>query len=152
MQTSVKAIPAMWKSYYPICYQTLIIFAPACMSFEFLLLRLKFTFWNSLLWVIVLRQILWIKKRVMWGKGKKSSCMCLFEGKVEHCAWLTVRGPGAGANHTASKWREDLWKPEWHLLPRSGMKYGNPRKSGNAWTSKMCELSGRPARWNILYL
>lgn len=81
------------------------------MSFEFLLLRLKFPFWNSLLQLTVLRPVLWIKKRVMWGKGKKSSCMCLLGGKVEHCAWLTVKGPGAGANHTASKWREDLWKP-----------------------------------------
>lgn len=58
--------------------------------FEFLLPRLKFTFWNSLLQVIVLRQILLIKKsHVRKGKekflhvftGGKSKELCLADSQ-----------------------------------------------------------------------
>lgn len=62
-------------------------------------------------------------------QGKVPACS-YFEGNVEHCAWLTVKGLGAGTKHTARKWRGDLWKAEWHQLSGAGVKYGILRKTG----------------------
>lgn len=131
---------------------TLIIFTPACMSFEFLLLRLKFSFWNSFLQIIVLRQILWIKKSdVRQGKEKflhlftwgKSRALCLADS-------LRSRSWSKPQSKKMKRRPEETWS---YLVPVAGMEYASPRKSGDAWTNKMSEqLSGCTSRWNILYL
>lgn len=86
----------------------------------------------------------------MTRKTKAPACT-YFEGKVECFAWLTVKGLGAGANHTASKEEVTCGKLNDISFLRLVQSMGYLGKIGTVGLIKR-ELSGITARWKILYL
>lgn len=107
---------------------TLIISAPACMSFVFLLLRLKFSFWNSLLQGVVLRQILWIKKSHV-RQGKEKFLRVFTGGKSEALCLADSQRSRSWSKPCSKEMKRRPVETWWHLLPMAGMECGNPRKN-----------------------